>query len=179
MAFAGIAILLVIGFHAHIKQLNGGYIGVDVFFVLSGFLITSLLIKEWNRAGRINLGHFYMRRALRLLPAVVLLLLVYVGVSWFVADDFKRVVQDSLFTLFYCANWGPRGRLATVRTGTHLVAFQRRAVYLLWPLIFIGLMLSRIPRQGLVLLIAAIVAAGVANRDAVARRGVGADLQRA
>jgi len=156
----GIAILLVIGFHAHIKQLGGGYIGVDLFFVLSGFLITSLLIKEWNRAGRVNLGHFYMRRALRLLPAVVLLLVVYVTISWFVAADFKRVLQDALIALFYCANWARAVDFRLYGLGHTWSLSSEEQFYLLWPLIFIGLMLSKVPRQSLVLLLAAVAAAG-------------------
>ncbi len=166
----GIAILLVIGYHAHIKQLRGGYIGVDVFFVLSGFLITSLLIKEWNRAGRVNLGHFYMRRALRLLPAVILLLIVYVTVSWFRATDFKRVVQDSLITLFYCANWARAMEWRLYALGHTWSLSSEEQFYLLWPVIFIALMLTRLPHQAVILLVAALAAAGVASRADAARR---------
>src|ERR1700757_1884030 len=67
----GVAILSVIAFHAQIPFLRGGFIGVDVFFVLSGFLITSLLVREWDRYRTINLKKFYTRRALRLLPALI------------------------------------------------------------------------------------------------------------
>ena len=59
----------------HIGLIQGGFLGVDVFFVLSGFLITTLLMDEWARTGRISLGQFYARRALRLLPALVLLVI--------------------------------------------------------------------------------------------------------
>ncbi|CAN5506737.1 hypothetical protein BH10PLA1_BH10PLA1_16730 [soil metagenome] len=156
----GIAILLVIGYHAHIKQLTGGYLGVDVFFVLSGFLITSLLIKEWNRAGRINLGHFYMRRALRLLPAVVLLLIVYVSISWFVAADFKRVVQDALISLFYCANWARAMEWRLYGLGHTWSLSSEEQFYMLWPLMFIGLMLTKVKPKAKILFIAAVAAAG-------------------
>src|SRR5437588_1185775 len=70
----GVAILLVLAFH--LGPLPGGFLGVDIFFVLSGFLITSLLMEEWQSSGFINLKQFYLRRALRLLPAFVLLLLL-------------------------------------------------------------------------------------------------------
>lgn len=77
----GLAVLIVILFHARgangQRILPGGYIGVDVFFVLSGFLITCLLVQEYQVRGRIDLGRFWVRRALRLLPALVLLLAVY------------------------------------------------------------------------------------------------------
>src|SRR5436305_4540456 len=70
----GVAILLVLAFH--LGLLPGGSIGVDIFFVLSGFLITTLLVEEWQKHGAISLKHFYLRRALRLLPAFAALLLV-------------------------------------------------------------------------------------------------------
>src|SRR5580704_19336452 len=70
----GIAIALVVAFH--LGFLGGGWAGVDIFFVLSGFLITSLLLSEQARSGRIRLGAFWARRARRLLPALALLLVV-------------------------------------------------------------------------------------------------------
>src|SRR4051794_5510729 len=71
----GIATLLVIGHHAQVPFLHGGFLGVDIFFTLSGFLITTLLLQEWDRTGRIHLAYFYARRFLRLLPALVVLVL--------------------------------------------------------------------------------------------------------
>src|SRR5436853_7417068 len=76
----GVAILLVLAFH--LGLLPGGSLGVDVFFVLSGFLITTLLVEEWQRHGTISLKHFYLRRALRLWPAFFSLLLMYGVFSW-------------------------------------------------------------------------------------------------
>src|SRR5437588_2017988 len=70
----GVAILLVLAFH--FGFLPGGSLGVDVFFVLSGFLITTVLVEEWQRRGSISLKNFYLRRALRLLPAFFTLLLI-------------------------------------------------------------------------------------------------------
>lgn len=68
----GVAVLVIVAFHAMADRLPGGYVGVDLFFVLSGFLITRLLVSELEVQGRINLRAFYMRRALRLLPALLL-----------------------------------------------------------------------------------------------------------
>src|SRR5580692_8640072 len=70
----GIAILLVVGYHVGVPGFGGGYIGVDVFFVLSGYLITGLLWRELEATGRLNLIEFYARRARRLLPAATLVL---------------------------------------------------------------------------------------------------------
>lgn len=71
-----IAILLVVAAHAGVPGLQGGFIGVDIFFVLSGYLITGLLVGEWARAGRIDFARFYARRFRRLLPALLLMLMV-------------------------------------------------------------------------------------------------------
>ena len=76
-----IAILLVVGYHIGFPGLRGGFIGVDVFFVLSGYLITGILVKEIRKTGKINLGRFYARRARRLLPAAVLTIIATVAVS--------------------------------------------------------------------------------------------------
>jgi hypothetical protein len=68
----GISILAVMVYHGHVFWLvRGGFLGVDIFFVLSGFLITSLLLEEWTQMRTISVKNFYMRRALRLLPALV------------------------------------------------------------------------------------------------------------
>lgn len=101
----GAAVAAVLLYHA--GHLDGGYLGVDLFFVLSGFLITSLLLAEHGSTGGIGLKAFWVRRARRLLPAALVLL---VGVSvygWLLARpvDLGQIRQDGLATLFYAANW--------------------------------------------------------------------------
>src|SRR5438034_4577118 len=71
-----LAVLAVMAYHDDVRFVPGGFLGVDVFFVLSGFLITTLLAEEWQTRGSISLKHFYLRRALRLLPALAVLLTV-------------------------------------------------------------------------------------------------------
>lgn len=106
----GIAIGLVVIFHAIPQASNvftGGFIGVDIFFVLSGFLITSLLIKEWRATGTISLNHFYIRRVLRLAPAL-LVVLTCLNVFALLAYDTQKVqaVQhDTALALAYLSNW--------------------------------------------------------------------------
>ena len=76
-----LAILLVLLNHAGIGGLTGGYVGVDVFFVVSGFLITGLLVREIRRTGRVSIADFYARRARRILPAATVVLLAVVAVT--------------------------------------------------------------------------------------------------
>ena len=70
-----LAVLAVILYHADMPWIPGGFLGVEVFFVISGYLITSLLLAEWGSQGTISLKHFWLRRARRLLPALFLLLI--------------------------------------------------------------------------------------------------------
>jgi peptidoglycan/LPS O-acetylase OafA/YrhL len=86
--------------------MSGGFLGVDVFFVLSGFLITSLLLDELGRSGRIELGDFWIRRARRLLPALVLMVLsVAVGRQFFSPEAVAGLRDDAVAAFFWVANW--------------------------------------------------------------------------
>src|SRR5919199_186234 len=103
----GAAVVAVLASHSGISWARGGFLGVDTFFVLSGYLITALLLGEWSRDGRIRLRAFWARRARRLLPALLLMLL---GVAVYAAalttpDAAASVRLDALSTLGYVANW--------------------------------------------------------------------------
>jgi peptidoglycan/LPS O-acetylase OafA/YrhL len=102
----GLAILLVLAFHASVPGITGGYIGVDVFFVLSGFLITGLLIRERERTGRIDLPAFYARRARRILPAAAVVILLTLPFAWVVMAplDLPRVAGDAMAAALSAAN---------------------------------------------------------------------------
>ncbi len=102
-----IAVIGVLGFHAGVAWFAGGLLGVDIFFVLSGFLITTLLVAEWSRTGSVSFRRFYERRARRLLPGLfLLLLLVAVYARWFAEPDTLSTLRgDALATLAYVANW--------------------------------------------------------------------------
>ena len=100
--------LSVIIYHVHEPWLPGGFLGVDIFFVLSGFLITSLLLAEYQTTNGIRLSRFWSRRARRLLPAILLLIVVVAFVEHVtVAEIAVRATRRSelLATLFYVANW--------------------------------------------------------------------------
>ena len=102
----GIAILLVLACHLAIPGAGAGFIGVDIFFVLSGFLITGLLVDEHERTGRIQLGAFYARRARRILPAAALVLVTTLLVARVVMSplDLTRVAGDGLAAGLSAAN---------------------------------------------------------------------------
>lgn len=103
----GIAVAAVVVFHVWPDALPGGWLGVDVFFVLSGFLITSLLVTEWTAWGSISLLGFWAARARRLLPALVAMLLAVSVGSYFWTIPSRRlpVSLDVVSALFYVANW--------------------------------------------------------------------------
>ncbi len=102
----GLALLGVLLFHAN-GALPGGYLGVDLFFVLSGFLITSLLLAEHREAGRVSLAAFWVRRARRLFPALLSLMPAVAAYAWFLAkpEELAGIRADALATLGYVANW--------------------------------------------------------------------------
>src|SRR5690606_13499648 len=102
-----IAVLLVVVFHIWPASVPGGFIGVDVFFVISGYLITGLLIREAERHGRIRLGHFYARRIKRLLPAAALVLVaIAVGTLLLTPEAFWRsTAMEVVASGFYFENW--------------------------------------------------------------------------
>src|SRR5687767_1720619 len=101
----GVAVLAVMVYHSGL--IHGGFLGVDVFFTLSGFLITTLLLEEHARAGTIAIGRFYLRRALRLLPALVAFLIFWGGVSLATTtlQSWPVILGYLLGVLFYVTNW--------------------------------------------------------------------------
>src|SRR5271163_2488842 len=102
-----VAVLGVMLYHGGAPLASGGFLGVNIFFVLSGFLITSLLLGEWAKRVSIRLGQFWARRARRLLPALLVMLIgvaIYAKV-FATPGEFADLRLDSLSTLFYVANW--------------------------------------------------------------------------
>ena len=103
----GLAVLAVMLFHAQVPQVRGGFLGVDIFFVLSGFLITSQLLREVHIAGRIRWGRFFIRRLIRLQPALLVLLLLYIlgwATGW-VPGPGITVARDVGTVLLAMAHW--------------------------------------------------------------------------
>ncbi|HUC32812.1 MAG TPA: acyltransferase, partial [Ilumatobacteraceae bacterium] len=139
------SVIAVILYHAGFGWMHGGFFGVEVFFVVSGFLITSLLIEERDGRGRVHLGQFWTRRWRRLLPALFTMLLV-IGtwaVFWGSAEQHTQVRRDYPWGIFYLANWGQIFSTETYFSGTptlfrHLWSLAvEEQWYLIWPLVFI------------------------------------------
>ncbi|GAA1787667.1 acyltransferase family protein [Nostocoides veronense] len=144
-----IAVASVFLFHARPGVLPGGWLGVDIFFVLSGFLITSVLLTDRERHGRIDLTDFWLARARRLLPAVVLVLLAVVSAAYFWTVPARRqaITGDAIASWFYFANWhflgGDEAYFAAVANPSPLRHMWSLAVeeqfYLLYPLLLVAL----------------------------------------
>lgn len=154
----GIAILLVVMSHAKIPTLAGGFIGVDVFFVLSGFLITALLVQEFDRnESRINFRNFYMRRALRLGPALLLFLILYLTLAILFGKDWTVHAYRALFSLFYITNWVNAFQLFNMHVLSHTWSLSiEEQFYILWPLP-LYLLLKHVSSRGRIVVIIGIL----------------------
>jgi peptidoglycan/LPS O-acetylase OafA/YrhL len=144
----GVAVLGVLLFHAGVSWAGGGWLGVEIFFVLSGYLITSLLLAEWQGSGQVVLAGFWARRARRLLPALFVLVIACALYEAIVgpARAVPGFSADGLSTLFYVANWHQvwTGAGYFVATGvvsplqhTWSLAIEEQ-FYVIWPLLVIG-----------------------------------------
>ena len=101
-----VAVIAVLVFHAQFAAASGGFLGVSLFFTLSGFLITTLLLDEHESTGTLGLRRFYGRRVRRLLPAAyVCLLLVVVAAGWWTASQQRRLPGDLIASVANVANW--------------------------------------------------------------------------
>ena len=177
----GVAILLVVLFHGAFP-VPGGFVGVDVFFVISGFLITGLLVREIGRTGTIALDRFYARRIRRLLPAAAVALAVTLPLSYAILAPLDRAqaMDDGLASILSVANirfaLADGDYFASVTGPSPFLHFWSLALeeqfYLFWPLLLLAVARGRRPRvrTGLTLaiLIAASFAIGVALTDASA-----------
>lgn len=131
---------------------GGGYAGVDVFFVLSGYLITRLLVAEHSRSGRIDLAAFYWRRARRLYPALCLML-VGVTVYCLILPVPFRLSLEVLPAFFYVMNWVRALGIYDARlTGHAWTLAIEEQFYLVWPLILLGV-LRFWPRRALIVIV--------------------------
>src|ERR1700679_888067 len=145
-----LSVLAIIAFHTGLSSMPGGFYGVDSFFVLSGFLITSLLVKEWAGTGTIRLRRFWAGRDRRLLPALFLLVAV-IGIVLTVVPTILAtppILGDALSAIFYVSNW------YSIHSGASYFSLSSQPspllhtwslaieeqFYLVWPLVVLGVL---------------------------------------
>jgi peptidoglycan/LPS O-acetylase OafA/YrhL len=167
----GAAVVAVLLFHA--RHLTGGYLGVDLFFTLSGYLITTLLLTEIEQTGGVGLGGFWARRARRLLPALAGVLVGVALYCWHFGapEQFTQIRGDAFATLGYVANWrevfAHHDYWALFRAPSPLNHTWSLAIeeqfYLAWPLIVVGLLAWRRRATPKAVLITALALAGLSS----------------
>lgn len=156
----GVAALAVVAFHLGYSAISpNGYTGVDVFFALSGFLITSLLLREHRRHQAIDLRRFYIRRVLRLYPALLALCLGVVALGLVTGEE--QVVPAAAAALLYLANWWIyTGHEAPLLEHTWTLAIEEH-FYVVWPILLILLLQRRLRWLGVAGVVAAVVAVSI------------------
>ncbi len=141
-----LAVLAVLFYHASLRWMPGGFLGVEIFFTISGYLIASLLLSEWRETGRVVLKNFWLRRARRLLPAlfaVIVGVLAYAVI--FLPEEVASLRSDALAAFGYSTNWylifSNKSYFETVGRPSMLRHLWSLAVeeqfYVLWPLAFV------------------------------------------
>jgi peptidoglycan/LPS O-acetylase OafA/YrhL len=165
-----LAVIAVIAYHLGLPWAKGGMLGVGVFFTLSGYLITDLLLASWRRRGNLRLGTFWLHRARRLLPALFLVLaVVSVWVALFDASQLDQVRRQVISSAFYFANWSTIAqhgsyfaRFATPLPLDHIWSLSiEEQFYLVWPwLLLLGLKVLG-GRRGLLLMTLGLAAASI------------------
>jgi peptidoglycan/LPS O-acetylase OafA/YrhL len=165
--------MAVLLYHANLTWIPGGFLGVEVFFVISGYLITALLLTEWRQKGTINLKDFWLRRARRLLPALYVLLVVTLTFAVvFLPGEVAGLRADVIAALGYVTNWflifGQESYFESVGRPSVLQHLWSLAVeeqfYLIWPIVLavgLGLGATRLRRRR-VLMVALVGAAASA-----------------
>ncbi|MBX9602039.1 MAG: acyltransferase [Bryobacteraceae bacterium] len=141
-----IAILLVMAHNARLPYTAGGFVGVDLFFTLSGYLITSILMAERDQTSAIRISRFYARRALRLLPALIVMIAVmciYASVAQ-TAENARTTYLGAGYTIFYVANWVAAFQGEVLGVFGHAWSLSvEEQFYLIWPLLLLFLLRKR------------------------------------
>ncbi|MEG6567511.1 acyltransferase family protein [Thermoanaerobacterium saccharolyticum] len=142
-----LAVLAVIGYHLNLTFLQGGFFGVSIFFVLSGYLITNIIASEWEKSNKVDLKNFWKRRMLRLFPALfIMVIVVFSYVTLFDASRLSSIKGDAITSLIYVNNWwlifhkvsyfakfGPQSTFGNLWS----LAVEGQ-FYLIWPLVLIA-----------------------------------------
>ncbi|MCT1635456.1 acetyltransferase [Corynebacterium pseudodiphtheriticum] len=171
----GLAVAAVVVYHFFGDVLPGGYLGVDMFFVLSGFLITSLLLREYDTTGTVNLKDFWIRRLRRIMPTAVVVLVVCTAIVGVIGGDFAVNIRTQfLGSLFFVSNWTQIATSASYFADNEVEVFAHywslaveEQFYVLWPLALFALLAVWGARKRLHIALASLLAA-VASAIAMA-----------
>lgn len=171
----GLAVAAVVVYHFFGDVLPGGYLGVDMFFVLSGFLITSLLLREYDTTGTVNLKDFWVRRLRRIMPTAIVVLVVCTAIVGVIGGDFAVNIRTQfLGSLFFVSNWTQIATSASYFADSEVEVFAHywslaveEQFYLLWPLALFALLAAWGARKRLHIALASLLAA-VASAIAMA-----------
>ena len=144
----GLAVAAVVIYHFFGDALPGGYLGVDMFFVLSGFLITSLLLREYDTTGTVNLKDFWVRRLRRIMPTAIVVLVVCTAIVGVIGGDFAVNIRTQfLGSLFFVSNWTQIATSASYFADSEVEVFAHywslaveEQFYLLWPVALFALL---------------------------------------
>ena len=172
----GIAIIVVLIHHQLTTvSLKGGFLGVDLFFVLSGFLITGLLLSEFEHTGSISIRNFYMRRVLRLGPALALYLIACVIVAYYTQlIGVQRQLKLIAYVLLYSTNWRMAFDWDPVLDPTSIIwsLSIEEQFYLVWPLLLFACLALRIKRKFIAMGLVAVIMAICVHRNALLNEGI-------
>ena len=176
-----LAILTVMVVHTGAPFISGGFLSVDVFFVLSGLLITTVLLEEWEKTATISLARFYARRALRLLPGLAVLLLSLAAFSFTLDPMFRpaavEIWREIVFTFFYMANWALAfGAMPAMGFLGHAwtLAIEEQ-FYMIWPLLLLTMLRGGLSRRRVATIVAGAIAAAWFYRLVLWESGVPLD----
>ena len=176
----GIAIIAVLIHHQLTTlSLNGGFLGVDLFFVLSGFLITGLLLSEFEQTGSISIKKFYMRRVLRLGPALGIYLISCLVVAYYTQlIDVQRQLKLIVIALVYSTNWRMAFGWDPVLDTTAIIwsLSIEEQFYLAWPLLLFACLALKVKRKFIVLGLLMVIVAIAVHRNVLL--SAGADFKR-
>ena len=171
----GIAIIVVLIHHQLTAfSLKGGFLGVDLFFVLSGFLITGLLVSEFDYTGSISIRKFYMRRVLRLGPALALYLIACVIVAYYTqVISLQRQLKLIAYALLYSTNWRMAFDWDPVLDPTAIIwsLSIEEQFYLVWPLLLFACLALKVKRKFIALGLVALIIAILMHRNSLLAQG--------
>lgn len=169
----GLMAMGVVVAHVNLAWFPGAPIMMDIFFVISGFLITSILLREMEKTGAVALRRFWGRRLLRLYPALLVVVLSSLFVAWWCIDDFMPIAKDAAASIFYYSNWTKIYDYVYPSMFGHTWSLSvEEQFYLLWPVLFSLALAARLRLAHMLALLAVLAGAAMLWRYYLISQGV-------